>query len=150
MSTKVKGLVLVAAQFALLASIVMIAIDEPVELWAMIGGILFIAPGLLILFFALRDLGASLTASPVPKDKAKLVTSGLYESVRHPIYTGLLLASFGSVVQSMAFVKLLFWLALLAVLTYKAIWEESLLEQKYPGYAAYKKQTGRFLPKLKK
>ncbi len=150
MSNKVKGLVLVAAQFALLASIVMIAIDEPVELWAMIGGILFIAPGLLILFFALRDLGASLTASLVPKDKAKLVTSGLYESVRHPIYTGLLLASFGSVVQSMAFIKLLFWLALLAVLTYKAIWEESLLEQKYPGYAAYKKKTGRFLPKLKK
>ena len=89
-------------------------------------------------------------ARPVPKAKAKLVTTGLYQTIRHPIYTGLLLASFGSVVQSMAFVKLMFWLFLLALLIYKASWEESLLEKKYPGYAEYKKQTGRFLPKRKK
>ena len=150
MSDKAKGNILVIAQFALLIGIVMMAIDEPVELWAYIGGVLFIAPGILILFFALRDLGASLTANPVPKDKGKLVTTGLYKTIRHPIYTGLLLASFGSVVQSMALVKLVFWLMLVALITYKAIWEESLLEKKYPGYAKYKLQTGRFLPKRKK
>jgi protein-S-isoprenylcysteine O-methyltransferase Ste14 len=47
-------------------------------------------------------------------------------------------------------VKLVFWLLLVALITYKAIWEESLLEKKYQGYADYKKQTGRFLPKRKK
>ncbi|WP_138275971.1 methyltransferase family protein [Rhodoluna limnophila] len=150
MSDKAKGNLLVIGQFGLLIGIVMMGIDEPVELWAYIGGVLFIAPGILILFFALRDLGASLTANPVPKEKGKLVTTGLYQTIRHPIYTGLLLASFGSVVQSMAFVKLVFWLLLVALITYKAIWEESLLEKKYQGYADYKKQTGRFLPKRKK
>lgn len=150
MTDKIKGNLLVALQFILIATLLLMASDEVNLPWIYIGGVLFIAPGLLILFFALKDLGGSLTANPVPKAKATLVTSGLYKLVRHPIYTGLLLATFGSVVQSMAVGKLFVWLALVLLLNYKARWEESLLEQKYADYAEYKKTTGRFLPKLKK
>ena len=117
--------------------------------WIYFGGVLLIAPGIIILVISFKNLGRSLTANPVPLDKGKLVETGIYKYVRHPIYTGLLLAMLGSVVQSMAIVKFFVWLALLALLTYKAKFEESLLAKKYPGYVDYMKRTGRFVPRLK-
>jgi protein-S-isoprenylcysteine O-methyltransferase Ste14 len=149
MSDKAKGNLLVAIQFILIAAILFMASDEVNEPWIYIGGVLFIAPGLLILAVSFKNLGRSLTANPVPLENAKLIETGIYKYVRHPIYTGLLLAMLGSVVQSMAIVKLFVWLVLLAVLTYKAKFEETLLAKKYPGYVDYMKRTGRFVPRLK-
>ena len=149
MSNKAKGNILVAIQFILIAAILLMAIDEVNEPWIYIGGVLFIAPGLVILVISFKSLGRSLTANPVPLDNAKLVETGIYKYVRHPIYTGLLIAMLGSVVQSMAIVKFFVWLALLALLTYKAKFEEGLLAKKYPGYVEYMKRTGRFVPRLK-
>ena len=149
MSNKAKGNLLVVLQFALISAIVLMAIDEVNTPWIYIGGVLFIAPGLIILVISFKNLGRSLTANPVPLENAKLIETGIYKYVRHPIYTGLLLAMLGSAVQSMAIVKLFVWLVLLAVLTYKAKFEETLLAKKYPGYVDYMKRTGRFVPRLK-
>lgn len=149
MNDKTKGNILVALQFILIAMIVLIAIDEVNVPWIYFGGVLFIAPGLVILYLGIKQLGSSLTANPVPRGGAKLVETGVYKYVRHPIYTGLLLATFGSVVQSMAVVKFMFWVMLVALLIYKAHFEERLLIKTYPDYADYMKRTGRFLPRLK-
>ncbi|CAB4562030.1 MAG: DUF1295 domain-containing protein [Actinobacteria bacterium] len=149
MTDKTKGNVLVAIQFILIAVILLMASDEVNVPWIYFGGVLLIAPGIIILVISFKHLGRSLTANPVPLDKGKLVETGIYKYVRHPIYTGLLLAMLGSVVQSMAIVKFFVWLALLAVLTYKAKFEEGLLAKKYPGYVEYMKRTGRFVPRLK-
>ena len=78
-----------------------------------------------------------------------MIETGLYKYVRHPIYTGLLLATLGSCVQSMAVVKFFFWFLLLALLIYKARFEEKLLAAKYSTYTDYMKRTGRFVPRLK-
>jgi protein-S-isoprenylcysteine O-methyltransferase Ste14 len=146
MTDKTKGNVLVAIQFILIATILLMASDEVNVPWIYFGGVLLIAPGIIILLISFKNLGRSLTANPVPLDKGNLVETGIYKYVRHPIYTGLLLAMLGSVVQSMAIVKFFVWLALLALLTYKAKFEESLLVKKYPGYGEYMKRTGRFVP----
>jgi protein-S-isoprenylcysteine O-methyltransferase Ste14 len=148
MTDKTKGNVLVAIQFSLIAVILLMASDEVNVPWIYVGGVLFIAPGIIILVISFKNLGRSLTANPVPLDKGKLVETGIYKYVRHPIYTGLLLAMLGSVVQSMAIVKFFVWLALLALLTYKAKFEEGLLAKKYPGYVEYMKRTGRFVPRF--
>ena len=137
------------AQFALIAAILLMAIDEVNEPWIYIGGVLFIAPGLIIIYFGIKQLGGSLTVHPQPKSDAKLIETGLYKVVRHPIYTGLLLATFGSVVQSMAVVKLFVCLFLVLVLNYKARWEEKLLSATYANYTDYMTRTGRFVPRLK-
>lgn len=149
MTDKTKGNVLVAIQFILIAAVLLVPSDSVDVPWLYFGGVLFIAPGIIILFISFKNLGRSLTANPVPLDKGNLVETGIYKYVRHPIYTGLLLAMLGSVVQSMAPFKFVVWLALFALLTYKAKFEESLLIKKYPGYVEYMKRTGRFVPRLK-
>jgi protein-S-isoprenylcysteine O-methyltransferase Ste14 len=149
MNDKTKGNVLVVLQFALIAAILLMASDEVNVPWIYVGGVLFIAPGIIILFFSIKQLGGSLTANPVPRESGRLIETGLYKHVRHPIYTGLLLATLGSCVQSMAVVKFFFWFLLLALLIYKARFEEKLLAAKYSTYTDYMKRTGRFVPRLK-
>ena len=43
--------------------------------------------GFTIVLVALFNLDKSLTAFPTPKSNSELITSGLYNYVRHPIYT---------------------------------------------------------------
>ncbi len=51
--------------------------------------------GALLLGKGLLDLGRSLTPLPHPRDDARLVVSGVYGLVRHPIYGGIIVTSFG-------------------------------------------------------
>jgi len=76
----------------------------------------------------------------------ELVTSGPYRYVRHPIYTGVLLAMLGTalVIGSWWFVFFLFGFA---YFVYSAITEERLLEKEFPGsYSEYKKRTKMLIP----
>ncbi len=149
MTNKTKGYFFVLAQFALLGALVLFPSDHSSITSTYIGGVLLIAPGLILLYFSIKNLGKSLTANPVPKDDVELVEAGVYKFVRHPIYSGILLAGLGTVVQSLDVGKAFIWLALLLVLNFKAAFEEKLLLAKYPNYTDYMKRTGKFVPRLK-
>jgi protein-S-isoprenylcysteine O-methyltransferase Ste14 len=149
MTNKTKGNLFVVAQFALLAALILIPSSQGTITSTYVGGVLFIAPGLILLYVSVKNLGRSLTTNPVPKDDAQLVETGVYKFVRHPIYSGLLLAALGTVVQSMDISKAVIWAALFIVLNFKATWEEKLLVKKYSTYTDYMKRTGRFVPRLK-
>jgi protein-S-isoprenylcysteine O-methyltransferase Ste14 len=82
------------------------------------------------------------------KEDAALVTSGPYAYIRHPIYTGLILAMLGS---AMGFN--VFWALLLLFLgpyfVLSARREEALMLQLFPEqYARYMAQTGMLVPRL--
>ncbi|WP_296630948.1 isoprenylcysteine carboxylmethyltransferase family protein [Rhodoluna sp.] len=149
MSDKSKGNLLVLVQFALIAFVVLWPSGQINIAAIYIGGILLVAPGIIVLYLGIKNLGRSLAANPVPKSDAELVETGIYKYLRHPIYTGLMLASLGSAVQTLDLAKLVVWCALVLLLNYKARWEETLLVKKYSGYANYMKRTGRFVPRLK-
>ena len=106
--------------------------------------------GFVILALSALALGKSLTAHPMPGKNAVLVTDGLYKFVKHPIYSGLILAAFGLTITGGFFPHVIFFAALVLLLNYKASFEEKLLASTYTGYAEYAKKTGRFIPRLKR
>jgi len=80
------------------------------------------------------------------KDEPELVTSGPYHLVRHPIYSGVLLAGVGTAVA-------LSWLWLIAVglagvyFAYSAKVEERNMAAQFPeAYPAYRRSTRMFIP----
>ena len=80
------------------------------------------------------------------KDEPELVTSGPYHLVRHPIYSGILVAGAGTAVA-------LSWLWLTAValagvyFVYSATVEERYLTGQFPEiYPAYKRSTKMLVP----
>lgn len=142
--------VLVGVQFVLLAALIVVPRGTlwPVGTIALVVAGVLIASGLLLAVLGVRGLGSSLTASPVPKGGSRLVTSGVYSQVRHPIYTGLLTGGLGLVAFGASVAHLALWVALLILLSGKARWEERMLAAEHPDYAAYAARTGRFVPGL--
>ena len=145
-----KGRMLVFLQFALLIALAIFPDSTEVQNWANITGIFLIGIGVIVMFMGFRGLGKSLTANPVPNQDGKLVTTGIYSRVRHPIYTGLLAITLGLVVSSGVWGQILLWLALAMLLTYKLRWEEVMLSAKYKDYAEYKARVPAMFPKITK
>ncbi len=149
MSNERKGTVLVAIQFLLLALIAFMprwgSVTIP-GLAFLVGKVLFYG-GLLGMFWSFRSLGASLTASPVPLESARLITTGAYARVRHPIYLFLLAMTLGMSLSAWSLARFTVWLILAGLLHYKMRWEESLLLSKYPDYANYQSRVPALIPR---
>jgi protein-S-isoprenylcysteine O-methyltransferase Ste14 len=82
------------------------------------------------------------------KEQPELVTSGPYAFIRHPIYTGLIVAMLGSAVGVN-----IYWAVMLvpvgAYFIYSARREEAVMLQQFPEqYAAYMARTGMLAPRL--
>ena len=143
-----KGRLLVFAQFGLIIILALFPDSKSVNPQAEIAGTVLLFLGVILLFAGFRGLGKSLTANPVPVEAGALVTTGIYARLRHPIYTGLLVLTMGLVVSSGVWTQLIAWFGLLGLLIYKMRWEETLLNAKYKGYAAYKSRVPALFPKL--
>ena len=151
MTDKKKSLLLVTAQFILLAVIFFVPtgpVSASAPEWVVSLGSLIVWPGLGIVLLSIFKLGQSLTASPIPKESAELKTDGLYKWIRHPIYTGLMLTTLGIALEAGSVAKLFFVAALMFLFDYKAKFEESLLIKRFPEYRSYMTTTGRFVPRL--
>jgi protein-S-isoprenylcysteine O-methyltransferase Ste14 len=104
--------------------------------------------GVAVLMVSFVNLGKSLTANPVPLENATLKTSGLYSLVRHPIYLGLILLAVSAAAQKGGWVHVASAISLVILLSFKARFEESMLLDKFDGYAAYAAKVGRIIPFL--
>lgn len=145
-----KGRMLVFLQFGLIIVLAMYPDSTTVDSRTNILGTVIIAIGLVLLFAGFRGLGKSLTANPVPNQDGALVTTGVYGIIRHPIYLGLLIITFGLVISSGVWAQIVVWLALAVLLVYKMRWEEVLLTAKYKSYAEYMTKVPALIPSLKR
>ncbi len=152
MSERVTGWVFVAAQFALLAVLVAVhpwsdPLPQGPRAWA---GIAVVAVGTVIAVAAALALGDALTPTPVPKASSALRTGGPYRWVRHPIYTGLLVAVAGFAIWSGHLPTVVVGVLTIAFFVVKARWEERRLRDRFDGYAAYAATTPMLVPGLRR
>lgn len=148
MSSKSKGNVLVAIQFLLLGLLVLLPEGSnwsTHQLLMPVANLLTLLAFLILLISAI-NLGKSLTANPVPLEKAVLKTSGLYSIVRHPIYLAIILLAIGRSVVSESYAVVLVGLLLVILISIKARFEDQLLLDHYQGYAEYAFRVGRLFP----
>ncbi len=144
------GWVLVAVQFILIAALVLVpwrrAVPWPPDLSAIIGGALVVI-GVVIASAGFLRLGSALTPTPVPLEGAELRTTGIYSWVRHPIYSGLLLASAGFVIAVGSLATFAVWLLLCIFFVYKHTWEDRLLAERHGAtWQEYSQRVGGLIP----
>jgi protein-S-isoprenylcysteine O-methyltransferase Ste14 len=111
-------------------------------------GLVLFALGLGFAIWARLHIGRNWGMPMTQKDEPELVTSGPYHLVRHPIYSGILVAGVGTAVA-------LGWVWLIAVVlagiyfVYSATVEERYLAGRFPStYLPYKRSTKMLVPFL--
>ena len=114
--------------------------------WREAVGLALFALGLGFAVWARLHIGRNWGTPMTQKDEPELVTSGPYRLVRHPIYSGILVAGIGTAVG-------LSWLWLAAFglgaiyFIYAATVEERFLTEQFPDrYPRYKRSTRMLVP----
>ncbi len=77
--------------------------------------------------------------------KSKLVNTGIYRFIRHPIYAGDILMLVGLELALNSWLVLLMIVPMLVVIRQTTA-EEELLAQSFPNYVDYRMRTKRFIP----
>ena len=93
---------------------------------------------------------ANFSIFPEPRANARLVTSGPYAHVRHPMYAALIVFAAG---VALGWNTPIHWCAAaaLAVVLDRKTWrEERLLRVRFPDYADYSARTPRLVPALRR
>jgi protein-S-isoprenylcysteine O-methyltransferase Ste14 len=112
---------------------------------SLLAGNLIVVVGLVVLVWAARNLGSALTPLPLPNG-AGLTAHGAYRWIRHPIYTGVMLACLGAAIGAGTVLAYAATLAVAVFFEAKSRLEERWLVGAYDGYAAYAARTGKFVP----
>lgn len=109
-------------------------------------GLVFVTAGGILAVRGVVDLREALTPLPYPRDDARLVETGAYRLVRHPIYGGLILGAAGWGLLTASPAALVGSGVLFAFFDLKSRREEAWLGRTYDGYEAYRARTRRFFP----
>jgi protein-S-isoprenylcysteine O-methyltransferase Ste14 len=143
----------VGARVVLIAAVVFLARDHTFrmqpgrsETWLAVFGLVVFLAGIALAVWARVHLASNWGTPMSEKVNPELVTSGPYSRIRHPIYSGLILAMIGSAVALSWY-----WLILAGLLAawfiYSAITEERYMTRLFPdAYPAYKRSTKMMVP----
>ena len=109
-------------------------------------GTVLCAVGIAFAIWARIHIGKNWSSGPSVQEDHQLVTSGPYRLVRHPIYTGMLLALFGS-----AFISGSIGICIFIFVGLRFVWrvntEEKIMIELFPQqYPEYKKRTKALIP----
>ena len=122
----------------------------PLPLWLRWAGIGMAVFGFALLQWAQNTLGNNWSDTPRMLKEQTLITSGPYQSIRHPIYTAFLLIMGSTLFISANWLIGLSWIGMTVLEIASRIGFEETLMLEYFGeqYQDYMKRTGRLLPKL--
>jgi protein-S-isoprenylcysteine O-methyltransferase Ste14 len=123
-------------------------LSKPVNyFWAGFGFPLIIG-GLIIRWIAILQLGNSFTVDVAIVKTAKLKTDGIYERVRHPSYSGILLIMVGfSATMNSFYSFMILVIPVFAAVLYRISIEEKVLVAEFgESYTEYKSGTKKLIP----
>jgi protein-S-isoprenylcysteine O-methyltransferase Ste14 len=104
------------------------------------------AIGIGLAIWARVFLGRNWSPRPAVKEHHELVTTGPHAFVRHPIYTGILVAAFGTALTGAVFGTAVFIFASIIFLS-RIGKEEKIMLELFPNeYPAYQARTKRLVP----
>jgi protein-S-isoprenylcysteine O-methyltransferase Ste14 len=118
-------------------------------LWAVVGTALAVV-GIAVTMWSQIAMGASWRIGIDNDEHTALVTTGPYRRVRNPIYTGMFVFTLGFTLVLPNVFSLVGLVALIAITTtvVRRVEEPYLLKQHGLAFVAWKRTTGRFLPRL--
>lgn len=112
-------------------------------------GVVFSGLSVIYLYWAGKVLAESFSYTLEVQEEQKLITSGPYHRVRHPIYTGTLAFLICQFLIADNWLFLVLTLILLPYLVVRVRKEEEMMIENFgEAYVSYMKRTGRFLPRL--
>ena len=121
----------------------------PVTLSIALAGLGMAICGVGFSIWARLTLGENWSSSPTIKQDHALIVSGPYRAVRHPIYTGFLLALLGSALQHGLVRSFLAVLTCAVSLYFKVSVEEELMVRRFgEAYLRYRRNVSAFVPFL--
>ena len=85
---------------------------------------------------------------PEPKQQTKLITTGPYRHIRHPMYVSLIIMMVGIACYNYHYLNFLGVAMVTFAVIGKANIEEDLLNHRFDNYSTYQQQTNRFIPYL--
>ena len=122
-----------------------LGLPEGVRWLGVVLGVLCIAG----IYWLFSSIGSGITPTSATRKEHKLVTSGPYRWVRHPLYTvGTSLFIALGLIADNWFIILLGVLAFIAMASRAPKEEANLIEKFGDEYREYMKRTGRYFPKL--
>lgn len=139
--SRMRSVLFVIIQFAMIFAIAIYA-----GIW---GGVLTNMLTILAVFlgvWAVATMQYSVNVLPDVRRHQKLYTGGPYRTMRHPMYTSILLATLAWLQNRPDAIALALWLVLLVDLLLKLRYEERMLTLKFPEYKTYAARTKRLLP----
>jgi protein-S-isoprenylcysteine O-methyltransferase Ste14 len=113
---------------------------------ATVAGLLLLAAGGGLMIAAFAGLGKGLTPLPYPKEDGRLIETGAYRLVRHPIYGSVVVLALGWALCVHGTLTMAYTLALFLFFDVKSRREERWLAARYPGYADYQKRVRKLIP----
>ncbi len=127
-------------------------IDLPEKLGVVlrIAGLIMIVAGCAINIHGRFSLGRNWANQVTIYSQQQLVTRGMYQYVRHPLYSSIILMFYGACLaypNYLAFISNT--LIFIPFMIYRAGQEEKLLIEKFDNYKEYQKKTGMLFPKFK-
>lgn len=113
-------------------------------------GLSLLVAGVAIRWTAIYTLGKYFTSTVVIRDDHRLIRAGLYKHLRHPAYTGALVAHLGLGLSfSNWFSLVLSFVPYLVAAAYRIHVEEQALSEAFgEEYVEYSRDTKRLIPKL--
>lgn len=115
-------------------------------------GVLLSFSGLYLFWLTHKALGVNWSPLLEVKKEHKLITTGIYKHIRHPMYTAILVFTLGLGLISANLVVLLLPLIIFSILCYVRISDEEGMMISWFGdeYILYKRKTGMLFPKFRK